>query len=76
MKVICDSSVLIGLAKIGKIQLLNQLLRSIYLPQAVFQEVVTEGRERPGVKEISSAKWIYKKVVKDRRNVEMLEAEL
>jgi len=76
LKVICDSSVLIGLAKIGKIQLLNQIFHSIYLPDAVFREVVTKGRGKPGVKEISSAKWIYKKAVKDRRNVEMLGAEL
>jgi len=76
LKVICDSSVLIGLTKIGKIQLLNQIFRSIYLPEAVFHEVVTKGRGKPGVKEISNAKWIYKKAVQDRRNVEMLEAEL
>ena len=43
MKVICDAAVLIGLAKIGKLDLLEKLYRKIYIPLAVYDEVVVSG---------------------------------
>lgn len=41
--VVSDSTVLIGLAKIGKIDLLRELFREIYVPEAVFREVTEDG---------------------------------
>ncbi len=76
MKVVCDSTVLIGLAKIRKIELLNQICGEVYIPDAVFNEVVTGGKGRPGVKEILNSKWIKRKTIKDRRTVEMFIAEI
>ena len=51
MKVICDAAVLIGLVKIGKLDLLKKLYRNIYIPWAVYEEVVIRGGKRPGVQE-------------------------
>jgi hypothetical protein len=76
LKVICDSTVIIGLAKIGKLELLKQIYGEIYIPDAVFIEVAVEGRERNGAKELSESEWIKKKSVKDKRIVEILFAEL
>ena len=76
MTVVCDSTVFIGLAKIGKIELLKQIYKEIYIPEAVFAEVAIKGRGRPGAKEVANAGWIYKKPVKDKRTVEMLAAEI
>lgn len=58
MKVVCDSTVLIGLAKIRKIELLHLICREVFIPDAVFNEVVTRGKGRPGVKEIATAGWV------------------
>ena len=66
MKVICDAVVLIGLAKIGKLDLLEKLYEKIYIPWGVFNEVVVMGRRRPGAEEIDQAKWLGKIKVKDR----------
>jgi uncharacterized protein len=76
LKVVCDSTVLIGLAKIGKIDLLKQIYREVYIPEAVFSEVVSKGKGRPGVKEISNAEWIQKEIIDDKRTVEMFVAEI
>lgn len=76
MTVVCDSTVLIGLAKVGKIDLLKQIYKEIYIPEAVFAEVAIKGRGRPGAKEVANAGWINKKPVKDKRTVEMLAAEI
>jgi predicted nucleic acid-binding protein len=74
--VVCDSTVLIGLTKIGKIDLLKQIYKEIYIPEAVFTEVAIKGRGKPGAKEIVNAYWIHKKPIKDKRTVEMLAAEM
>ena len=46
MKVICDSTVIIGLAKIRKLDLLKQIYGEVYIPEAVFTEVAIKGKER------------------------------
>ncbi len=75
MKVICDSAVLIGLAKIGKLNLLEKLYEKIYIPWGVYNEVVVSGRSRPGAEEIDKAKWLGKIKVKDRTAVNLLASE-
>jgi len=75
VKVICDAAVLIGLAKIGKLDLLKKLYKNIYIPWGVYEEVVVKGGNRPGVKEIDQAEWIRKIKVKDRTGVNLLVSE-
>lgn len=76
MKVICDATVLIGLAKIGKLDLLKKLYRNIYIPLGVYQEVVVRSRNRPGAEEIDGAKWIRKIRARDQASVDLLVSEL
>ncbi len=75
MIVVCDSTVIIGLAKIGKLELLKQIFGEVYIPSAVFTEVAVSGKGRNGAKEIAELEWIQKKSVKDKRIVEILLAE-
>ena len=53
MRVVCDSTVLIGPAKIGKLDLLKQIYEEGYIPEAVYTEVVSRGKGKPGVREIA-----------------------
>ena len=76
MKVVCDSTVLIGLAKIGNLELLEKIFGEIFVPNAVFVEVVERGKGRAGAREVQDARWIRKRTVKDNRTVEMLVAEM
>lgn len=76
MKVICDAAVLIGLAQIGRLDLLRKLWGNIYIPLSVYEEVVVKGERRPGVEEIDRAKWIKKVKIKDRAYVNLLNSEL
>ncbi|MBS3921490.1 MAG: DUF3368 domain-containing protein [Deltaproteobacteria bacterium] len=76
MKIVCDSTALIGLAKIGNLELFEKIFGEIFVPNAVFVEVVDRGKGRPGTKEVQDARWIRKRTVKDNRTVEMLVAEM
>jgi predicted nucleic acid-binding protein len=74
--VVSNASPLIALAKIGRLDLLPELFESIIVPQAVYDEVVTSGAERPGVLEIRQASWIKTRSITDQSKVSYLLAEL
>ena len=48
----------------------------ILLPEVVWREVVDEGTERPGAREVSTANWIKIQKVNDEGMVGLLRAEL
>ncbi len=56
--VVSDSSPLIHLSQIGRLNLLRKLFGELLIPPAVYHEVVVEGRERPGSREVREASWI------------------
>ena len=77
MIVVSNTTPLIGLASIGKFNLLQELFGVIYIPKAVYDEAVIVGREEGGAKrEISEANWIKIAEVKDRLAVNVLLDEL
>ena len=58
---ICDSSTLIHLAKIGRLHLLREFHKKIFIAPAVWREVVQEGRDWPGSSEVEQGRqagWI------------------
>ncbi|MCX7045041.1 MAG: DUF3368 domain-containing protein [Candidatus Sumerlaeota bacterium] len=57
-RVVSNSSPLIYLAKIGRINLLEKQFGQITIPPAVWREVVEEGQEREDARIIADAKWI------------------
>lgn len=62
MIVVSNSSPLIGLSAIGKLDLLKTLYQTIYIPESVYDEVVESGN-RIGASEIKNASWIEKRKV-------------
>lgn len=55
--IIADSSPLVGLARIGRLNLLREMAREVLVPPAVWRE--TTGRpDKPGAVEIFQADWI------------------
>lgn len=77
MIVVSDTTPLIGLAVIGRFELLRELFGEVYIPRAVYNEAVVFGREQGGAKgEVTQAKWIKVSEVKDRLAVEVLLDEL
>lgn len=58
MPAISDSSPLILYASISRLDLLQGVYGEILIPEAVWQEVVTDGAGRPGAAEVSASSWI------------------
>ena len=77
MIVVSNSTPLIGLASIGRFELLQQLFGEIQIATTVYAETVTMGREEGGAKrQVSAATWIKTMAVQDRLAVEVLLDEL
>lgn len=63
--VVADSSCLISLSRIGKLDVLHELFGGIIIPEAVYYEVVVRGAGRIGAEEVKKAKWIKKQKVQN-----------
>lgn len=62
MIVISDSAPLIYLSAVADLHILRDLFGSVIIPDAVFHEVVTEGKGRPGSHEVETAAGTWIKV--------------
>lgn len=78
MLVVSNSSCLIGLSRIKKLHLLNDLFGKIFIPQEVYKDVAVKGKDKSGAREVEKAKgiWIEVKDVKDKLGVQLLLTEL
>ena len=74
MIVVSNSSCLIGLSRIKKLNLLEELFGKVFVSQEVYNDIVIKGKSRPGAKEVEKArgKWIEVKSPKDKLAVQVL----
>jgi predicted nucleic acid-binding protein len=56
--IIADSGPLIGLARIGRLELLPRLAQRIVVPHAVYVEVTEARTDAPGAAEVAAQTWI------------------
>jgi predicted nucleic acid-binding protein len=76
MKVVSNTSPLINLAWIGRLEILHELYGAIQIPEAVWHEIVVQGAGQPGAKEVSHASWIETCPVDNKLLVLALHQEL
>ena len=76
MIVVSDSSPLIALSRIKALELLKSLYTQVFIPQAIYHEVVQEGKGREGSEAVASASWIQVRSVQDSIAVELLQEQL
>jgi predicted nucleic acid-binding protein len=74
--VVSDSSPLIALSAVGRLDLLRALYTTIVVPEAVLAEVAQAGEWRPGAKEVLAAIWIEVRPVEDTSLVSVLLSEI
>lgn len=72
MYVISNSTPLIALSKIHRLDLLKQYFDAISIPEEVYDEVVTRGGMLYGANEVEQAPWIHVVSIKNKTAVEAL----
>lgn len=75
-KVVSNSSPIIHLAKIGKLDLLKIYFQTIMVPESVYKEAVADAKQRQEVGIIKNADWIKVLEVKDKNLVKLLRIYL
>jgi uncharacterized protein len=76
MIVVADSSPLISLCRIGKLDLLQQVFGKLLIPDAVWRELTDAQPYKAGVEEISAASWIQRQSIVDLPLVQLLRQDL
>lgn len=76
MRIVSNASPLINLARVGQLDLLQQLYGELTIPEAVWQEVVLEGAGQPGAKAVEAASWIRVQPITNRELAQALRQEL
>ncbi len=71
--VVSNSTPLIALSRIRKLDLLREYFTEIIIPEAVYQEVVVAGGDLYGAKEIKELDWVKVKKVKNDLAAKALE---
>lgn len=66
MNIVSNASLLINLARIGKLDLLRVLYGELIVPRAVWHEVVVEEAGQPGADEVKTGTWIKTREVTNR----------
>lgn len=72
MKVVTNSTPLIALSNINRLELLREVYNTIYIPEEVYTEVVINGIGKPGSVAVETADWITCQPVADKDQVLIL----
>ena len=75
MIVVSNTSPVVNLAAIGRLDLLRQLYEKVLIPQAVYDEIVA-GTTQPASEEVQIIEWVQSVQVTNRALVLVLRAEL
>lgn len=76
MTAVSNSTPLIVLAKINRLELLKDYFGEIYIPEEVYDEVVRRGGNLAGSSEVASCTWIKVEPAKNRMAAETLSLSL
>ena len=75
MKVVTNSTPLIELSKINRLDLIRDVYGKILIPEEVYVEVVIDGIGQPGAAEVKAAEWIYRQTITDTDQVRILQSQ-
>jgi predicted nucleic acid-binding protein len=73
---VSNASPLVNLARIGRLELLQELFGEVCLPDAVWAEVVVAGEGQPGARLLAQARWVARRQVQNHSLVQVLRQEL
>jgi predicted nucleic acid-binding protein len=73
---IADSGPIISFARAGFLDLLRGVIGELWIPGAVYEDIVVKGKGKPGLEEVRQAEWIKRKEIEDKNKLELLALEL
>ncbi len=74
--VVSDTTAITHLAGIGALDLIRRMYMTLYIPDAVFQELTMNGKHIPGAHEVLHCPWIKRQSVRNHNQVAVLRKVL
>lgn len=74
--IVADTGPIIASARIGRLDLLRQVLGELVVPPAVYDALVGKGKGRSGAQEVERAEWIRRETIGDMTTLAQLPPEL
>jgi len=74
--VVSDTSPILNLARIGRLELLPLLYHQVLIPSAVYEELTASRRDLPPVIDLASQQWLIVAIPNDQKRVEELRENL
>ena len=66
---VSNSGPIISFARAGCLDLLEKVIGELWIPEAVYEDIVVKGKGRPGSDEVRRGKWLKRKEIKDKTRV-------
>ena len=76
LKVISNTTPIIALSSIGQLELLKKMYGKVYLPQAVYDEIMIKKDSTAAKEIISNESWILKTTVNDKFTKQILSSSI
>lgn len=76
MIVVSNTSPIIALARVGRLDLLHAVYGEILVPEAVFNEISVSGAGEPGAHEVAAASWVKRRPALNSSLISALGLEL
>jgi predicted nucleic acid-binding protein len=73
---VADAGPLIAFARIRHLNLLQQVIGELIIPEAVYDELVGKGRQRPGAAEAERAEWVQRRTITNLAPISNLPSTL
>ena len=76
MIVVSDTSPVLNLARIGRLELLPLLYHQVLIPSTVYEELTTSTKDLPPAIDLASLPWLIVATAKDQKRVQELREDL
>ena len=76
MLIVADAGPLLSFARAGRLDLLRDVVGTLTIPQAVYEEIVVRGAGKPDADAVRQAAWITRETVTDRTFIDQLPSKL
>ncbi len=76
MRAVSNSSPIMNLAAIARLDLIKYKFGDVIIPDAVWREVVIDGKGKRGAEDVEKSDWIKIQSVRDKALVKALEKDL
>jgi uncharacterized protein len=73
---VADSGPIISYARADRLELLRRVVDEVWIPEAVYHELVTKAVGRPGAEETSRGAWIKRQLITDHAAARILPSNL